>query len=73
MPVLADSVFTVEGEVIEVLNGLGLAHMRGSNGLVYGLRPHTPGIDWDELREGQRFRCRVTRTFHRVLQADVLT
>ena len=34
--------------------------MRGSDGLVYGLRPKTPGVDWGALQEGQRFRCLVT-------------
>jgi hypothetical protein len=63
----------VEGEVIEVLQGVGLAHVRGSDGLVYGLRRHTPGIDWDTVREGQRVRCWVTLKFRRVLHADVLS
>ena len=59
---VANAAFIVEGEVIEVLPVLGLAHMRGSDGLVYGLRPHTPGVDWGELREGQRFRCLALRS-----------
>ena len=72
MDYIANARSVVEGEVIEVLRGMGLAHMRGSDGLVYGLRPRTPGIKWTELREGQRFRCLVAKKLHRVLQADAL-
>ena len=68
----AGSSSVVEGQVVEILQDLGLAHVLGSDGLVYGLRRHTPGIDWGTVREGQRVRCRVTATFHRVLHADVL-
>ena len=68
----AGSLFFVEGEVVEVLKDWGLAHVLGSDGLLYGLRPRTPGVQWDAVRKGQRVRCEVTGKFHRVLHADVL-
>ena len=64
--------FTVEGEIVEVLPGMGLAHVRGANGVDYGLNRKTPGIAFDALHAGQRVRCRVTVEFHRVLHAQVL-
>ena len=69
---LAASSFTVEGEIVEVLPGMVLAHVRGANGVVYSLNPKTPGISFDALRAGQRVQCRVTVRFHRVLHAQVL-
>lgn len=68
----ADAPLVVEGKVVEVLLGMGLAHLRASDGSVYGLRPKTPGVEWRELRAGQRFRCQVTMKFNRVLQAELL-
>ena len=69
---LGASSFVVEGEIVEVLRGLGLAHVRGANGVAYGLNPTTPGIAFEALRAGQRVQCRVTAKFHRVLHAEVL-
>lgn len=61
----------VTGEVVEVLPGLGLAHVRGTDGLVYGINRRTPGIAFDALRTGQRVRCQVTGVLHRVLHAQL--
>ncbi len=69
---LSASSFTVEGEIVEVLPGLGLAHMRGADGVVYGLNPKTPGIAFEALRVGLQLRCQVTTRFHRVLHAALL-
>ena len=67
-----DSSFFVEGEVVEVLLGLGLAHVRAANGLVYALNRTTPGIAFDALQPGRRVQCEVTAKFHRVLHAALL-
>ena len=66
------SSFLVEGEIIEVLPSMGIAHVRGANGVVYGLNPKTRGISFYELRAGQRVQCQVTAEFHRVLHARIL-
>lgn len=60
----------VVGEIVEVLPGLGLAHLRTADGTVYGLSRNTPGVAFDSLQAGQRLRCEVTERFHRVLRAE---
>lgn len=57
---------------MEVLRGMGLAHVRGTDGVVYGVSGQTPGIAFNALRVGQRLRCEVTARFHRVLRADLI-
>jgi hypothetical protein len=64
--------FYVDGEVVEVLTGFGLAHVRVSEGTVYGLTRHTPGVDFDKLREGQLIRVQAERKFSRVLRAELI-
>lgn len=68
----ANEQMTIEGKVFEVLPRFGLAHLRTEDGRVYGLNRSTPGIRFDELHEGSRVRCTVTRKFSRVLTATVL-
>lgn len=62
----------VEGEVVELLPGLGLAHVQTTDGRLLGITCETPGVVFELLRPGQRLRCRVTDRLHRVLHADVL-
>jgi hypothetical protein len=64
--------FTVEGEVLEVLGDIGLAHVRIRDGSTFGLNRQTPGIQFADLREGQRVRVEVTHKFNRVLHAQLL-
>ena len=73
MAAVANASSIVEGEVVEVLPGFGLAHVRAADGRVLGVTRQTPGVIFDQLRPGQQLRCRVTEQFHRVLCADVLT
>ena len=70
---VANASSIVEGEVVEVLSGLGLAHVQTTDGRILGITRKTPGVVFDLLRPGQRLRCRVTERFHRVLHADVLS
>ena len=72
MAPLANATAVVEGEVVEVLAALGLAHVQTPEGMVYGINRQTPGVEFEALRRGQQVRCRVTDKFHRVLHADVL-
>ena len=62
----------VNGEVVEMLEGFGLAHVRTCQGQIYGLNRDTPGIEFSQLREGVRVRCKVTAKFHRVVPAQLI-
>lgn len=62
----------VEGEVLEVLSGYGLAHVRAMDGATYGLTRETPGVSFADLHEGQRVRVEVASKFNRVLHAQLL-
>jgi len=62
----------VDGEVLEVLDDYGLAHVRAQDGATYGLNRETPGVSFTDLREGQRVRLAVAPKFNRVLQAHLL-
>lgn len=62
----------VEGEVLEVLVGYGLAHVRALDGVTYGLNRETPGVSFADLREGQRVGVEVTHKFNRVLWAQLI-
>lgn len=64
---------SVEGEVVEVLPGFGLAHVRAADGRVLGVTRQTPGVVFDQLRPGQQLRCLVMERFHQVLRADALS
>lgn len=67
-----EDVLVIEGEVLEVLEVFGVAHVLTSDGWLYGLTRCTPGIVFDELRVGQRVRASVTRKLSRVLYAEPL-
>lgn len=64
--------YMVEGVVLEVLAGYGLAHLRAADGSTYGLTQGTPGIHFASVCEGQRVRAEVTREFGRVVHATLL-
>jgi hypothetical protein len=64
---------TVEGEVFEVLDGYGLAHVRTSDSSIYALNRQTPGVLFENLQAGQRVRMNVTLKFRRVLHALLLS
>ena len=71
-PLRGDPFFTVEGVVLEVLGGYGLAHVRAKNGSVYGLNRLTAGVEFASLNEGQLVRMEIADKFGRVLRAEVL-
>lgn len=62
----------VHGHLFEVLPDFGLAHFEADDGCVYGVNRTTPGIVFDDLREGQLIRCTVTTAPTRVLTASVV-
>jgi len=62
----------VDGEVFEVLEHIGLAHVRTADGRICGVNRQTEGIQFSKLRDGVRVRCQVTRRFNRVLHAELI-
>lgn len=61
-----------EGEIVEVLKNLGLAHVLSRDGMCYAVNKQTPGIDFEELRVGMRVCCIIAKRFSRVLYASVV-
>jgi len=68
----SEGLLVVEGEVCEVLDGYGLAHVRGSDGSIYGLHRQTPGVQFGMLHVGRRVRIDVASKFSRVLHAQLI-
>lgn len=68
----SDALLNCEGEVVEVLGGFGLAHLRTTNGALFGINRETPGVDFAAIRVGQRFRIVASTRFNRVVRAEVL-
>ena len=69
----SEAAFTVEGEVVEVLSGYGLAHVRAPDGSLYGLNRETPGVVFKDLHEGQRVLVKIACEFNRVLHAQLIS
>ena len=65
-----DATFEIEGKVFEILNGSGLASLFSQSGSIYTVDRCTPGINFGELRKGQRIRCKVATPFNRVMHAE---
>jgi len=61
----------IEGAVVEILTGLGLAHVEAADGFFYGVRRETPGVRFEALRVGQRVRCVVSLQLRRVIHAEL--
>lgn len=62
----------VDAVVFEVLEGIGLAHVRTADGRVCGLNRKTEGIEFSKLRDRFLLRCKVARKFNRVLHAELI-
>jgi hypothetical protein len=69
---MSGDTFEVGLTVVGVHTDLGLVFAESVDGKTYGLNAKTPGIDFSELRVGQRVACVVTGTFNRVLQAQLV-
>ena len=70
---MATSSFEIEGQVIEVLQGCGMASIASHHGVIYTLYRQTPGIDFNELYEGRWVRCELGGDATRVLHAELVT
>jgi hypothetical protein len=61
---------TVEATVFAVLEEFQQVRVKTADGHQYAITEETLGVDWHELREGQRIVCSVTTTLlPRVLHA----
>jgi len=69
---LLEPTLVVEGRILEVLSGFGLAHFATDENVMYGINRQTTGVNFDQLREGQRLRCEVVPQFARVLHAELI-
>ena len=64
---------TVEATVFAVLLDFRQVRVKTADGYQYAIAENTPGVDWQELREGQRVVCTVTTSLlPMVLQARAL-
>jgi hypothetical protein len=64
---------TVEATVFAVLLDFRQVRVKTVAGYQYAITEKTPGVDWQELREGQRVVCTVTTSLlPMVLQARAL-
>lgn len=62
----------IEGEVIGIAPSFHQAQVETPDGRAYALTFRTPGISIDAVREGQRYRCLVTRRLAKVLRAELI-
>lgn len=69
----AEEVFFVEGTVLVVILEFHQAQLRTSDGHMFAITRRTVGLDYAELRDGDRVRCEVTRALPRVLRAWRMT
>ena len=69
---MATSSFEIEGQVIEVLQGCGMASIASPHGVIYTINRQTPGIAFTELHEGLRVRCEVGGEVKHVLHAELV-
>ena len=62
----------VEGKIYEVRPKYDLAQFVTDDRVMYLLHRDTPGIQFSELREGQRLRCTIVTESARVLRAELI-
>ena len=64
--------FFVEGQIIDFSVSYGVAYVKVSNGNIYHIHPHTPGINFEELKKGQTLRLEITTKLTHVLGASIV-
>ena len=62
----------IEGEIIGVTPSFHQAQIETPDGRAFALTFRTPGIAIDAVRQGQRYRCLVTRRLAKVLRAELI-
>lgn len=67
---LGEETDIVEATVVACIPGFELVMVRTADEFQYALTPATAGISLQNLREGQRVRCVVTRRLRRVIAAE---
>ena len=64
--------FFIDGKVTKITIGCQIILVKVKNGNVYSIHPDTPGIDFQNLREGQTVRLEVTTRLTHVLSAYIV-
>lgn len=68
----SDCLLDCAGEVVEVLDGFGLAHLRTADVALFGINRDTQGVDFSAIRTGMRFRIVASTRYNRVVRAEIL-
>ena len=63
---------TVDAVVTLLIPMFEVVHLETQDGLTLCVGEGTPGVDWRDLRVGQRLRCELEAGVTRVLRAQVL-
>jgi len=64
--------FEIEVAVFALIPEYHQVKVRALDGRQYAITRHTAGVNLDQLREGQRLLCNVTKNLPRVLSAQIL-
>lgn len=65
--------FEVVAKVVVVVPGFNVAYVRDDKNFQYALTKNTPGVDFDEVQEGQIWKCSISSTrLPRVLFAELV-
>lgn len=63
---------TLDAVVTLLIPMFEVVHLETKEGLTLCVGEGTPGVDWRDLRVGQRLRCKLEDGLTRVLRAQVL-
>jgi len=64
--------YFIEGKVVDISIPYRTAYVKVENGNVYHLFPHTPDLEFENLRIGTIVECEITSALIRVLSARIL-
>ena len=62
----------VEAIVLQCVSIQSQVRIRAVDGTVLSITRRTDGVDWEDLKAGQRLRCTVTRKTPTVLTAELI-
>jgi hypothetical protein len=68
----SDTLLDCAGEVVEVLDGFGLAHIRTADGALFGINLDTQSVDFAAIRTGMRFCIVASARYNRVVRSKIL-
>lgn len=61
----------IEAKVLALVYDYHLAKIETADGNQYSITDHTEGVDWAELKEGQKVFCVIDSKLPRVLKARI--